>query len=347
MLIGANPHGGDIYNNKVKYDFSANVSPLGTPLKVQSALQNTNVLAYPDPYCTALRAALANEHKTKAENIFCGNGAAEIIFTYALALKPKTALVVTPTFCEYEKALATVGTKVEHYELSVEDNFALTDDFLNSITINTDTVFLCNPNNPTGICYDDKIIAKIIRRCEQTKTILFLDECFYDFTGFNNSAVNNLSEWVCVLKAFTKMYGMAGVRLGYLMTENYALMQKMSDCVQTWNVSTLAQNAGLSALDCQEHKKTTQELVKKERDYLQSELEKLNIKYIPSSVNFILLQCEINLHKELLKQQILIRPCANFKGLNTNYYRIAVKSHKENTALITAIKAVLNQHENK
>ncbi len=342
MLIGENPHGGDIYNNKVKYDFSANISPLGTPLKVKEALKNTNVLAYPDPYCSDLRNAIAKTYNIKAENIFCGNGAAELIFTFALALKPKKALIVTPTFCEYEKALDTVDTEISYYKLSEKNAFMLTEDILNDIDIKTDVVFICNPNNPTGVCYPPQLIDKIIKHCEKTKTILFLDECFYDFTGVENLTIKNLSANVCILKAFTKMYGMAGVRLGYLLTENYSLLRKMAQCVQTWNVSSLAQMAGISALSCDEHKIITQKLVKKEREYLQKELKNLGVEYINSQVNFILLKSKIDLHKKLLKEQILIRPCANFKGLDANYYRIAVKSHEENLELINAIKTVFS-----
>ncbi len=348
MLIKNNPHGGDIYNNKVKFDFSANVSPLGTPKQIVDVIKNSaeKILAYPDAYCSDLRKAIAKKHGISAENIICGNGAADLIFGFALALKPKNAVIVSPTFCEYEHALKTVDCSIDYYMLDEKNDFELNKDFVEILSDEIDVVFICNPNNPTGKFYDTTIIKKIADKCKKLGIMLFIDECFFDLTGHDakNSAVNLLcNENIVALKAFTKSYGMAGVRLGYLLSENTKLIYQMSVYMQTWNVSTLAQNAGLAAInECEDHIKNSVKTIKKERMFLQSEFDKLKIKYYNSDVNFMLFKSNKDLYELLLSKEILIRKCDNFIGLDKSFYRIAIKNHEENMALIHALKEIYN-----
>ncbi len=301
------------------------------------------IIAYPDPFCTKLRKTIAKYYNIETSNIICGNGAADLIFGFVLAVNPKKALVVSPTFCEYENALNTVDCEVLHYNLDENNGFDLTENFTESITNEIDLVFICNPNNPTGRLYNISVIKKIADKCKETGTLLFLDECFFDLTGERNSAVSIIDNSnMFILKAFTKSYGMAGVRLGYLLSSNYELICKMSEKMQSWNVSTIAQDAGVTALSlCGEHIQKSIQIIKDQRKYLEKELTSLGIEYFSSKVNFILFKADVSLYQKLLDKEILIRKCSNFLGLNENFYRIAVKNEHENKEFIKVLSEVI------
>ena len=161
------------YTNPVRLDFSANLNPAGTPAAVVEALQTaaSNCAAYPDPYCAKLRERIAHTEGVPCETVLCGNGAAELIYAFAYALpKEKKALIVSPTFCEYETALTAAGIRADHYVLSEEDGFVVTEALLNVDFSQYCAVFLCSPNNPTGITVD----AAIVRALARTGVRLFL-----------------------------------------------------------------------------------------------------------------------------------------------------------------------------
>jgi len=344
MLIkGNNEHGGDIYTHKVKLDYSANISPMGTPDFIKEAIiaSAQEVSAYPDSYCNELRIALSKYEAIPKDFIVCGNGAADIIFSFVNALKPKNALIVTPTFCEYEQVLHLVESNIFYYELEASNSFKLTEDILNQINDTLDTIFICNPNNPTGQLYSKELMIKISDKCKRHQVILFCDECFMDLTDkpANHSIVDEISknEYLFVLKAFTKSFGMAGVRLGYGLSSNEKLLEKISKNTQIWNVSTVAQKAGEAAVENSEFLEKVRIVVGQQRDYLTKELLKLGLEVFESKVNFILFKAEVGLYEKLMEQKIMIRRCENFKGLNGYYYRCAVKNKEENKILIQAL----------
>ena len=252
-------HGGDWAGYRAQYgqdalDFSANVSPLGLPEGVAKAITAALATAdrYPDPFCRALRAKLAVHETVPAAHILCGNGAADLIFRLVWAAKPRTALLPAPTFAEYAAALETAGCTVRRHFLRESEDFAVTEAFISAVDEDTDMVFLCQPNNPTGQLTPLALVEALLRRCEACGALLVVDECFLDFLPQSEvlSAKKLLaSPNLIILKAFTKLYGMAGVRLGYCLCSNTALLDKMQAAGQPWAVSSLAQAAGLAALD--------------------------------------------------------------------------------------------------
>lgn len=182
-------HGGDVYSNKLApngkpfVDFSANINPLGIPNGVKVALRNAlkQCVNYPDPFCRELRTATANFLKVAEENIFFGNGAADVLFRLALALKPHKALLLAPTFADYEKALRSVDCDIEYYNLQEEKDFKVQQDILQAITPEIDTVVICNPNNPTGQLTNRELLLEILNKCVEVNAKLLIDECFMDF----------------------------------------------------------------------------------------------------------------------------------------------------------------------
>ena len=346
IINGSYGHGGDVYKNKIRLDFSINVNPLGTPEKVQQAAADAakHISAYPDPYCGRLRQRLSETLGANEGDILCGNGAAELIFQFVMALRPKRTLLPVPSFSEYETALDAAGCTPEFYLLKRENGFALTEDILGSITGDTELLMLCSPNNPTGLCIPCELLTQILNRCRETGTWLFLDECFLGFTDQSKarSLILELREndRVFILRAFTKLYGMAGVRLGYAVCRQRDMMEKMCRLVQPWNVSTIAQAAGEAALDCAEFVKRTREVLAEEKQYLLRELRALDIAVLPGDANYLMLSGVPELYGQLLKREILIRSCGNYRGLDAGDCRIAVHTHDENAALIAALREI-------
>ena len=220
-------HGGDIYTpRKMKYsdnvvDFSASINPAGMPQEVEKAITE-NIAAYqhyPDPLCRELRASIARAEHIPAPYIFCGNGAADLIYRIVQGIHPKSAMIVSPTFSEYEAALSTIPCSVSHYDLSAENGFELTDDILDVIPRGLGMLFLCNPNNPTGVPVEKDLIRDLAERCLKNGTVLVVDECFIGFLERQNDygATEFLNEFnnLIILKAFTKVYAMAGICLLY------------------------------------------------------------------------------------------------------------------------------------
>ena len=345
-------HGGDWAGYRAQYgqdalDFSANVSPLGLPQGVANAIAAALPHAdrYPDPLCRALRAKLAPHEGIPAESILCGNGAADLIFRLAWAAKPRTALVTAPTFAEYAAALESAGCAVRRHFLQAKVDFAVTDSILSFITPEVDMVFLCQPNNPTGQLTPLPLVERILRRCEACGALLVVDECFLDFLPDCDALTAKAlldSKNLLILKAFTKLYGMAGVRLGYCLCGDTVLLEKMAGAGQPWGVSSLAQAAGLAALKEKDFLRQTRSLIAKERPWLSAQLEKLGMKVYPSQVNYLLFRApgRENLKEELLKREILIRSCANFTGLGEDTYRVCIRRREENRQQISALKEI-------
>ena len=338
-----NQHGGDVYGGGITLDFSANTNPLGTPPGVLEAVRRglPQLHRYPDPYCRQLVQAIAGHEQVPASYILCGNGAADLIYTYCAALRPRTAVELAPTFMEYGSGLAQVGCRVAPYFLHQAENFDLDEGFLPFLEgKKPEVVFLCNPNNPTGRLLPLPLLEQILQYCAAQGARLFLDECFLDLTEGGVSARSLLAAHpeLLILKAFTKSYGMAGIRLGYCLCADSALLRRMASASQPWNVSSLAQSAGVAALAEQDFLQRTLALVRKERRWLTDNLMALGFWVCPSQANYLLFRGPRGLREGLLRRGIAIRGCGNYNGLDDGWYRIAVRPHEENEALITAIR---------
>jgi L-threonine-O-3-phosphate decarboxylase len=349
-------HGADIYTAAEKLgtdkdkiiDFSSNINPLGMPEAVKEAAINSisHSDKYPDINSRELTRSISMAENVPENWVFTSNGAAESIFRIVYYLKPKKGLVTAPAFSEYENALKSAGAQAVYYNLEEEHDFKIKDDILNRINTETEIVFICNPNNPTGQLTNKEISEKIISRCRQAGAFAVIDECFLDFSENKEkySVVNLLEKYdnLIVLKAFTKIYAIPGIRLGYCMASNEKLIEGLKLSGPPWNVSAIAQSAGVAALNEKEYAVKTVEYINKQRKYLIEELNKLNIMTYNSHANYILfkIHANIDLKEEMLKKGILIRSCSNYMNLDNSYYRIAVKTDEENRLLINALKEI-------
>ena len=344
-----NPHGGEVYDHPGVIDFSSNINPLGTPPAVLEAVAASLPLLsqYPDPYCRELTAAIAQYEGVPQSQILCGNGAAELIFSFCQAMQPKKALVPVPSFSEYRSALDSVGCETLRYPLSRENGFLLDERFLPALeAFDGELLMLCNPNNPTGQVTEKPLMERILAVCEEKQIFLFIDECFLDLTEGGEAL--SLKEGLAtadnflLLKAFTKSFGMAGLRLGYCLSGNERLLARMGKANQAWNVSIPAQLAGTAALKEQAFLSRAREIIHSQRPLMAAALEKMGCTVIPSRVNFLLFYKETELRAPLLDRGYQIRSCANYPGLGPGWYRIAVKLPEQNQGLLGAMEEILS-----
>lgn len=335
-------HGGNVYNKNVRLDFSANINPLGIPEGVKKAFVSSLDYCekYPDHNCTELKKAIA-EHESCSENLICvGNGAADLIYRIVHTFRPKKAVIVSPTFSEYEKALCEIGCDISFYNLNENNSFDIQNDFLNLIDDDIDMIYITSPNNPTGRIISADLLSCIADKCLKKGCILAADECFMDFSENSDrySIKNAMNENVIILKAFTKIYAMAGIRLGYAVCGDKTTAEKISQNGQYWSVSAVAQQCGIAALREKEYVRKSVEMITAERRYLENELENLGFKVYHSFANYILFRTDIKIYEYLLDKGILIRKCGNYRELSDNYYRIAVRTHSENLELISTME---------
>lgn len=347
-------HGGDWAGYQKEYgdlplDFSANISPLGLPEGVKAAIIAALSQAdrYPDPLCRTLCGKLAEYYGVAPHNILCGNGAADLLFRLTLAKHPRTALITSPTFAEYQRALELAGCEVRFYLLSPENDFLVTDHILRQLTPELEMLILCEPNNPTGKTTPRPLLKKILQTCETNNTLLVMDECFNDL--LDEPEKHSLQDEVTahgnllLLKAFTKSYAMAGIRLGYALCGNPALLETMRRAGQPWAVSVLAQAAGLAALEETDYSAQLHTLLREERPRLKRGLEQLGCAVTPGEANYLLFyHRDTELVDKLRRKGILLRDCANYAGLFPGYYRAAVRTKTENDRLLQALREVLN-----
>ncbi|MCD8038482.1 MAG: threonine-phosphate decarboxylase CobD [Lachnospiraceae bacterium] len=349
-----NGHGGDIYAythlpGTDITDFSANINPFPMPQEIADAVAAgiSGLAAYPDCYCRELRKRLARAVGCTEEDILCGNGAAELIYSIVYARRPKKALLLSPCFTEYEAALRAAGAQLVYHELSADNGFALTDDFEARLNGDLDIVFLCVPNNPTGMVIEKARLEKIADICGKNDILLVLDECFNDFLDKPEeySMLDRIAgrRRLVIIRSFTKMFALAGLRLGYAVSADHELFEKIYSQRQPWAVSTLAQRAGIAALGQSAFAKSSREYLQRERAYLERELRLLGARVFEGKANFILFYLEdscCDFNEELAKKGFLIRDCGNFRGLKTGYRRIAVRKHEDNVRLVEAIRLV-------
>ncbi|MGD0406776.1 MAG: threonine-phosphate decarboxylase CobD [Candidatus Bathyarchaeia archaeon] len=352
-------HGGEILDAAGKsgfrreeiLDFSSSVNPLGPSEKALEAAKNSfrEIPAYPDSNSNELRQAIADHFNGLSKgNVVVGNGSTELMYLFAEAFMKKgdTAVIPAPTFGEYESAVRKTGETPKFVRL--DKNFNVDADVFAREMVGAKIVFLCNPNNPTSILIPSETLTGIIEEALEQDSLVFLDEDFLEFVENEKalSMINKIKAYpnLFILRSFTKIFGLTGLRIGYGIASeeiiNVLLCAKIP-----WNVNCLAQAAAVVALKDEEHLRVTRELIKNEKAFLSTELEKIkSFKVFPPDANFFFIDIRksgltaTELKNKLLHQGILIRDCTSFRELDPYYIRVAVKTREENERLIEALK---------
>ena len=340
-------HGGDIYRNPGVLDFSTNCNCFGMPLSVRkAAVRGVQCAeAYPDPEWEALREAIADYEGIEPSQILCGNGASELLLALVEALQPKRALLIAPCFLEYERVLSAVGARVEWHMLSEQDGYLPGVDFLDALKkTDADMVILSNPNNPTGALLSPGYLKEIIALTQVRGIKLVMDECFLDFLQeperCSAKQYLELDRHLIVLKAFTKTFACAGLRIGYLLSSDQEILCKCKMHLPEWNVSLPATYAGIAAAREREWLRETSEKIRKEREWLRERLTELGCRVFPGAANFLFFTGEAGLYEHCLAHNILIRDCSNYRGLGAGAYRVCVRRREENERLLAVLREV-------
>ena len=340
-------HGGDIYRNRVRLDYSVNVNPLGIPDKTKRALQDAieRCVQYPDIHSQELTHAISGMCRVKEDYILCGSGASELFLALMHAVKPAVTAIPVPSFGGYEYAANAAESRILRLPMKQEEGFCFRRENLNGKLCGVELLFLANPNNPVGNVLERYELEELLEECLNKNIVVVIDECFLEFTGREEtcSMKGVLERYpnLVIVRAFTKMFAIPGVRLGYLFCADSELRSKIAGKLPEWNLSILAQEAGKAACQEKGYREETVELVERERIYLTDNLRKLGITVFPSETNFLLLHTQYPLYPVLLEQGILIRDCSSFAGLEQGYYRIAVRQRQQNEVLIQVLQQIL------
>lgn len=368
--LAALPHGADrrraaaltgVAENDI-LDFSSNINPYGLTGEIRAAAAAAADWsnAYPDPHGERFVEELAVASGLLPSQIVPGNGGADLIFRLAAALrflpdfaKRPALLVLDPCFSEYAAAFAAYGFRLIHYPLRAENAYSLTPAFLSYLDVlksKIAVIFLAQPNNPTGLTIDPELLQAIRARCHQYGITLLLDECFLDFLDETEQIRKRLrqdglySPWECSLHSLTKLYAIPGLRLGWLEgAADSPLLARVRALTPPWMLSAPAIAAGRAALRTAPLTLARwREDLERERRGLLNVLAELGATGITGEVNFLFFRHPAgDLAERLLhfpERPVLIRPCANYPGLDEHCYRIAVKAPEENDCLLRALR---------
>jgi threonine-phosphate decarboxylase len=351
-------HGGTIHNTarlaglapEQILDLSASINPLGPSKAVRQAILDSLelIVHYPDPYADQLKAALADYHQIDPASIIPTNGSTSAIHLLPSVIKGSTALIVAPAFSEYATALARNNWQIIYHLLTPDNGFNLDLDKL-AETVRKhrpDLLFFCNPANPTGILYTKARIRELLALCKSSDTVLVLDEAFMDFCGEEQSSIHDLLAFGSgvVLRSMTKFHALAGLRLGCAIASP-AIAAQLRAAVLPWEVNSLAQAAGIAALQDTDHAKATIALIADQRSWLLENLAELpGLKAASSNTNYLLIELTGTMDSSCLKermfsnQRIMIRDCSSFAGLSNRFVRVAIRDRQDNQRLVDGLK---------
>ncbi|MBC3795939.1 pyridoxal phosphate-dependent aminotransferase [Acetobacterium tundrae] len=342
-----NKHGGYIGKNIEMIDFSVNINPLGIPETIKKKLIDgiDELVKYPEITGRSALIKISQDLGVFPENVILGNGAIELIYLFSRSNGPGKALIIQPTFNEYERALKLYGWDVDYYVLKEENDFSIDPVELEQVIEKTkpQAVFLCNPNNPTGRVYSIEFITKLIEKSAQAIT-WFLDESFMDFANESGglTLVKDTDYPIFILKSLTKFYALPGLRIGYGVG-NPAVIKKMESFKEPWTINGLGLIAATAVYDEIDYAKQTKAYIEQERQRIYEELKKIEtIKVYQSGTDFhlcrLLKATASELKSAIESEDMSIRTCEDFVGLDESYFRIAIKKSEENNRLLTFIK---------
>ncbi|MBC7958894.1 MAG: threonine-phosphate decarboxylase [Vallitaleaceae bacterium] len=342
-----NKHGGYFGNQKDMLDFSVNLNPLGFPEAARDFMveELQRLENYPEPHSIEARAAIAQKLLVHSDQIIMGNGATELIYLFARAVKAKKVLLLQPTFNEYERAFLQYGAQCIYHILKPEDGFSLNLEHLQAeiLANRPEVVVLCNPNNPTGSYIEKEQIQQILTTLSSYSGYLMVDESFYEFEE-QPTALSLLPEKnLFLIRSMTKFYAIAGIRLGYGLG-HISLIALLNTYKEPWTLNAFASHMVPYLLGDTDYYIQTQQWYHEERAYMRAQLKTISyLKVFATHANFFLCQTE-RLSQELMtklqEKGIYIRTCEDFVGLEKNFIRLALRSRQENEQLIKVLKSI-------
>ncbi|WP_058485693.1 pyridoxal phosphate-dependent aminotransferase [Defluviitalea phaphyphila] len=356
-------HGGDLEAIETFYkiprneiiDFSSNVNPLGISPKAKKELaKNLDLIStYPDRKYTKLRQKLSIYTGADFESILVGNGSTELISLFINLIHPKKALIIGPTYSEYEREVILNGGHIEYYPLKEELNFEIDiNNFKKSLTEDIDLLILCNPNNPTSSAISRTNLEEILSYCKNKNIFVMIDETYIEFAkNMDNISSVPLIKYfdnIIILRGISKFFSAPGLRFGYGLCGNMDLVNKINEIKNPWTINILASFGAEIMLEDMEYIEATKKLINSERDKIYNSLKNLkNIKVYKPTANFILFKLLRNditssdIFEKLIKQKMLIRDASSFPFLDSRYMRFCFLLPEQNQRLINSLKEII------
>ncbi len=331
--------------------FSANVNPLGVSPLLRTALADRidAITSYPDREYTSLRKCIANYCNTDYENIIVGNGSTELISLFIQVEHPKKAMIIGPTYSEYEREISLGGGTTLYYPLKEKDDFRLNvDDFIAHLNESIDLLVICNPNNPTSSCITQANMRRILDACKEHDIYVMVDETYVEFAEnmaeIDSIPLTNYYNNIVILRGTSKFFAAPGLRLGYAITGNRDLIKSINTRKNPWTINSLAVVAGEIMFKDQDYIHATKKLITSERARMFNALNASpDYKVYQPSGNFILAKIlrddltSQDLFDKAIRRKMMIRDCSTFPFLDEKYIRFCIMNPEDNDRLLDCL----------
>lgn len=336
--------------------FSANVNPLGISNHLRSSLCDhlDAITTYPDREYKALRTSISEYVHTQPENIIVGNGSTELISLFIQTRHPKKALILGPTYSEYEREVTLGGGTTLYYPLKEKQSFHMDiSDFCGNLHEGLDLLILCNPNNPTSTAIHAQQMRQILDACLQYGIFVMVDETYVEFTKEEDLItaipLTNFYSNLIILRGTSKFFSAPGLRLGYAVTGNQDLIKEINTRQNPWSINSLAEIAGRLMFADHNYIEKTRNLIDSERTRLYNLLSSWDsVRAYEPSANFMLICIKKQgvdadaLFDHCIRKGLMIRNCSTFPFLDNRFVRFCFMSHEENNRLIESFSELLS-----
>jgi len=348
-------HGSDLEKIEAIYgikkediiSFSANVNPLGISDKLKKGLieKIDAITGYPDREYTELRKSIADYINGDPEQIIVGNGSTELISLFIQITHPKKAMIIGPTYSEYEREVSLGGGNSLYYRLKEENDFKLNvHELKQELTSDFDLLVICNPNNPTSTAIPLSDMRKILDICKQRGILCMIDETYVEFTekveDITAVTLANYYNNIIILRGVSKFFAAPGLRLGYAVCGNADLIKQINQRKNPWTINTLAAIGGEMMFTDVDYINRTRALIKTERDRILKMISSCpNIKVYPPAANFVLIKIQkegitsSQVFDTAIRKGFMIRDCSSFPFLDQKFIRFCFMTEEMNTKL--------------
>ncbi len=319
---------------------ASNENPIGPSSLAIKAIRKglSNINRYPDGSCYYLKEALSEKLGISQEELIFGNGSNEVIelAVRTFLMRGDEAIMAHPSFVVYSMIVQAAGSKsiivpLKEWRHDLKGMASM-------ITDRTRIIFIANPNNPTGTINTKAEMDSFMRRVPDG-VLIVIDEAYYEYVTSKEypDSIRYVREGrdVLILRTFSKIYGLAGLRVGYGISRP-DIINEMNKVRQPFNINTLAQRAAIAALEDTEHISKARDINEKGKEFLYSEFRLMGIDFLPTEANFIFIflkeKCSSLVYNELLREGVIVRP------MGEGHLRVTIGLPRENRRLIRAMK---------
>ena len=345
-------HGGQAWRLKDVEDYSHNLNPFGPPEDIKEIIDSSisGIDHYPDDDCAELKDVISKRFSVPRDSVIIGSGSSDIIrmFPNTFIDSGEKAVISVPSFAEYSHQCRVAGCDIVWNDLPREDGFRIDYDKLKQRAKGAKAVYICNPNNPTGMIERRKDILSFVDHCASEGTMVFLDETLLELVpGYKDitcSGYVSRYQNLVVACSLTKSFAIPGIRIGFGFADP-ALIDEMNKVRMTWNVGTMEQNvAKVLIRDRMDHVEKAAELMASESRWMYSQLEDIGFPIVDSDSYFYFNPLDgIGMDAKefvsrMLKSSIMVRDCSSFGPSFTSFVRFCVKDRKRNERFVKAVE---------